>query len=224
MLSNKGFTLIELLVSMVVSGIVIASIYASFQAQQNSYLAQDQVAEMQQNIRAGGDLMIREIRMAGYDPDETGNYGIIQANSDADSFNFTADVNDDGGAPGGGETFLYELYDTDADGKNDSLRRTPGGGPVAENIEKLEFVYLDSTGNAIVLPLTLASADNIRSIQLSILARAGNPDREFTNTRTYIPASGTPWDLNGAAAGNAPNDNYRRRLLIMTVQCRNMGL
>lgn len=221
--ANKGFTLIEVLVAMLISGIVIASVYSAFQSQQNAYIAQDQVVEMQQNIRAGVNLMIKEIRMAGYDPQGAGSYGII-AGSDADTFNFTADVNDDGGVPGSGETFLYELYDTDGDGKNDSLRRTSGGPPVAENIEQLEFVYLDSSGTPIAVPLTLVSAESVRSVQISFLAKADKPDRNFINTMTYTPASGNTWDLNGVIPGNAPDDNFRRRLLITSVVCRNMGL
>lgn len=153
--------------------------------------------------------MTREIRMAGFDPSGTGNYNVLAASSD--SFNFTADLNEDGGAPGSGETFLYELYDTDAGVK--ALRRTPNGSAVAENIERLEFYYTLDDGSS---SLTPADLDKIRSVQISILAKAGRPDRNFVNTATYRSASGVDW---GPA-----DDNFRRRLLITTVQCRNMGL
>jgi len=208
-MGNKGFTLVEIMVALALSGIVMASIYMAFLSQQRSYLAQDQVSAMQQNIRAGLDIMTREIRMAGFDPSGTGNYNVLAASSD--SFNFTADLNEDGGAPGSGETFLYELYDTDAGVK--ALRRTPNGSAVAENIERLEFYYTLDDGSS---SLTPADLDKIRSVQISILAKAGRPDRNFVNTATYRSASGVDW---GPA-----DDNFRRRLLITTVQCRNMGL
>lgn len=209
---KRGFTLVEVMVALAISGIVLASIYSAFQSQQNSYVVQDQVTGMQQSVRAGLDMMIREIRLAGYDPDGTGEYNVLAAT--ANSFNFTADVNDDGGVPGVGETFLYELYDTGE--RNDAnqiifgLRRTPGGSAVAENIEQLEFVYLDEDNNV------TADLDEIRSVVISILAKAERPDRNFFNPQLYVSFSGTIW--------GPYNDNFRRRLLIQTVNCRNMGL
>ncbi|MEA1866844.1 MAG: prepilin-type N-terminal cleavage/methylation domain-containing protein, partial [Thermodesulfobacteriota bacterium] len=64
--SNRGFTLIELVVAMVIAGIVSIAIFAAFKSQQKSYLIQDQVAEMQQNIRASMDIIARDVRMAGF--------------------------------------------------------------------------------------------------------------------------------------------------------------
>lgn len=213
-MGNKGFTLVEIMVAIAISGIVMASVYTAFISQQKSYLAQEQVAEMQQNIRAGVNVMVREIRMAGFDPSDTKKYNVLAASNI--SFNFTADINMDGGAPGAGETFLYELYDTDADGINDALRRTPGGSAVAENIEQLEFYYTLADGTQTTAP-TASQLSEIRDVQISILAKAGRPDRNFLNTATYTTASGAVWNP-------APGDNFRRRLQITTVQCRNMGL
>jgi type IV pilus assembly protein PilW len=67
--NDKGFTLVEIMIALALSGIVMAAIYTAFLSQQRSYLAQEQVSEMQQNIRAGVDILTREIRMAGCDPD-----------------------------------------------------------------------------------------------------------------------------------------------------------
>jgi len=65
-LSRKGFTLIELLVAMVLSFILIGAIYGTFTSQQKSYTVQDQVAETQQNARMAMNILLRDIRMAGY--------------------------------------------------------------------------------------------------------------------------------------------------------------
>jgi prepilin-type N-terminal cleavage/methylation domain-containing protein len=65
-LSRKGFTLIELLVAMVLSFILIGAIYGTFTSQQKSYTVQDQVAETQQNARMAMNILMRDIRMAGY--------------------------------------------------------------------------------------------------------------------------------------------------------------
>jgi len=63
---NKGITLIELLVALVIAGILVAAVYRTFLSQQKTYVIQDQVVDMQQNVRAGINRMMREIRMAGF--------------------------------------------------------------------------------------------------------------------------------------------------------------
>lgn len=252
-MNNKGFTLIELLITMLISGIVMASIYSAFQSQQNSYTAQDQVAEMQQNLRTGLDLMIREIRMAGYDPEGTAYpepndpvVGVVTV-ATRGRFSFTQDFNEDGeiditdlnedvsfgfsGVTFDGESGTETagdgiVDDLNGDGVNNDvgqLGRDTGGGykAIAENIQAVEFYYTLEDGTQTTDPSTVAQLDEIRSVQISILARAGKIDQEFTNSKKYLAASGNVlWD--GSVAGQ--EDNYRRRLFMKTVQCRNMGL
>jgi prepilin-type N-terminal cleavage/methylation domain-containing protein len=64
--NEKGMTLIELLVGLVISAIIVAGVYRVFVAQTRAYTVQEQVVEVQQNIRAAMELMLRDIRMAGY--------------------------------------------------------------------------------------------------------------------------------------------------------------
>jgi type IV pilus assembly protein PilW len=63
---GKGLTLIELLIALAISAILIAAIYRTFIGQQKSYTVQEQVADMQQNVRVAISKMMREIRMAGF--------------------------------------------------------------------------------------------------------------------------------------------------------------
>jgi len=193
---------------------------------------------MQQNLRAGLDMMMREIRMAGFDPTKKAGAGIITATPG--HIGFTQDITGD---PGTGDSdgdtadsgemieFGFSLADdadrdgipdsdSDGDGVRDAVslgRQTGGTGgyqPIADNIQAIEFRYLDSSGVVTTVP------EDTRSVEISILARAGRPDRKFTDNMTYLPASnatdGTVW--------GPYNDNFRRRLLITTVNCRNMGL
>lgn len=198
---QRGFTLIELLITMLISGIVIASIYSAFQSQQNSYIAQDQVAEMQQNIRAGLDMMTREIKMAGYDSTGKAEAALVAIN--ASSINFTMDLNEDDDVVDSGENITYALDTVD----KEITRNTQ---PIAQNIEELEFVYLDEDD------AVTADVEEVRSVVISILARAGGSDKNFLNSKQYISFSGTIW--------GPYNDYLRRRLLIQRVNCRNMGL
>ncbi len=63
---NNGVTLVELLVALVISCLLIAAIYRTFIGQQKSYIIQEQVVDMQQNVRASVTVMLRELRMAGF--------------------------------------------------------------------------------------------------------------------------------------------------------------
>lgn len=63
---SKGVTLIELLIALVISSILIAALYRTFVGQQKIYGVQEQVADMQQNVRVAINRMMSEIRMAGF--------------------------------------------------------------------------------------------------------------------------------------------------------------
>jgi type IV pilus assembly protein PilW len=218
---KNGFTIVELLIAMAITGIVSAAIYTAFQSQQQSYLSQDQIVEMQQNLRAAMDIMVREIRMAGYDPYGNSDAGITSATGNKFGFKFVADDdsydNDDDETTdemGELKTLEYDLYDAYSDGDNDIGRKVgEKKRAAAENIEEIEFYYTlaDSTKTT-----TPADPSQIRSLQITILARTGDPVRGFTDTKTYNTPSGASW--------GPYNDNYRRRLLTTTVKCRNMGL
>ena len=225
---NKGFTLIELLIALAISGVIMTGVYAAFKSQQDSYLAQEQVAEMQQNLRAGLYIMTSELRMAGYDggnnsSDSSCNLGatgtacspgILAVTNNR--LEFSMDLNSDGDCADTGENLSYYIY-TASDGIDKLGRRDYSDSAVqavAESFDAIEFNYLDSSQTA------TTTANNVRSVQISILARARRPDRNYTDTKTYPSVGTTP----GGATWGPFNDNFRRRFQTMTVKCRNMGL
>jgi type IV pilus assembly protein PilW len=63
---DDAFTMVELLVAMTLSIIVMGAIFLTFKSQQDSYVVQGQVSQMQQNARAAMYLLTRDIQMAGY--------------------------------------------------------------------------------------------------------------------------------------------------------------
>ena len=65
-MNKRGLTLIELLVVLVISSVLIAGIYRTFIGQQHTYTVQEQVVDMQQNVRMAINQMVRDIRMAGF--------------------------------------------------------------------------------------------------------------------------------------------------------------
>jgi type IV pilus assembly protein PilW len=263
-IENAGFTLVELMIALVVSGLVMAAVVSMYVAQSRSYSEQDDIANIQQDLRGALVILLAEIRLAGSDPLET-NIPKIEA-ATSTTLGFTMDVRGSAvnpNAPDGkvadpsvnndsDENVIYGLNgDGDGDGIVDSgtgsLGRYIGDlpnpanpilQPLAENVEALEFNYIIDDGDAGVLDNVLCNGNilttltpttsqlnKICGVQVSILARAANPAQGYINTNTYTPAAGVPWDLNGAAeAGNAPNDNFRRRLVVTNIQCRNTGL
>jgi type IV pilus assembly protein PilW len=68
---SKGMTLIELLVVLVISTILIGGIYRLFVSQGKVYAIQDQVVEVQQNTRAAMEILLKDLRMTGFDNDRT---------------------------------------------------------------------------------------------------------------------------------------------------------
>ena len=63
---ERGFTLVELLVYIAVVGIVMGAIYTLFYRQQDSYLVQDRLAILQQNLRGAMIVLANDIQMAGH--------------------------------------------------------------------------------------------------------------------------------------------------------------
>jgi type IV pilus assembly protein PilW len=212
-LNNRGFTLIELLVAMVISGIVMTSIYSAYYSQQKSFINQEQVVAMQQNLRAGMELLEREIRMAGYDREGTSDAGIFTAEDS--SIRIKEDLDGDGLTSGSNEDITYSLYDYGGDGDTDLGRDTGGGNqPLAENIDALNFVYLRQDGTPLSTPV--AALGEIRSVQIAIVARTGRRDPGYTNNKSYQ-------NFQGTTIYTAPGDNFRRKFLRAEIQCRNLG-
>jgi type IV pilus assembly protein PilW len=209
--SRYGFTLVELLIAIAVGGVVMAGICSAYYSQQESFITQDQVSAMQQNLRAGLWFMEREIRMAGYDPTGAANAGIVTAN--ATSIRFTLDLNADGDTDDSNEDITYSLYDSDGDGDSDLARKVGVGNnqPVADNVDALNFVYLDQAG---YITTTLP---DIRSVQVTLVARAQRPDARYTDTASYA-------NQQAEQIISTQNDNFRRKLLTAEVKCRNLGL
>ncbi len=103
-LKNSGFTLLELLIAMAISSIVVAGIVTSFNMQVKTKVTQEVIVETQQNLRAAMYVITREIRMAGYDPGGTGNFGITN-------------ISDSGAS----STISFTCNDFDCDGNNEDI-------------------------------------------------------------------------------------------------------
>jgi len=164
----RGFSIVELLVALAIVGLVLGAIYAVFTSSNRSYHTQDRVVDTQQGLRVGLDFMVRDIRLAGLDPEETDLFTMEQAT--ATLIQFTADFNMDGIIDEDNrERVAYRFSGTELQRCNldTAYQNNPGTPPpdrvpqtwdtLIENVNNLTFEYLDSGGNDLGEPGTNAT-------------------------------------------------------------------
>jgi type IV pilus assembly protein PilW len=179
--------MVELLIAIVTSLVLLAGIYSVFHSQHVAFSSQEQINEMNQNIRAVMDLMTREVRLAGYKTSTSVFNGI--ATAQPSTIRLFADINQDGNILGDTEDVTYS-YDVNA------LRICRNGAslPIAENITNLTFLYTLADGTTTSNPGSLAS---IRKVKISVTGRTANPDLGTGRYRTITLTSDvTPRNLN----------------------------
>jgi type IV pilus assembly protein PilW len=188
---NEGFTVIELLIALAISVILMAGVYGAYRTHARTSVTQEGIVDLMQSMRTALALMEREIRMAGYDPTETANAAIRIA--DIGEISFEMDLNDDGNpspaaATDPNERIRFALTnDANAEGIADGMpcalgREVWDGGlqPLVENVEALNFVYLDGNEPPVSLTRPVAAPDQIQTVQVTVVARTqGKASRSF---------------------------------------------
>jgi len=218
MLNRQGFTLIEVLIAMAMSTIVAGGVFLAYRTQQASYVAQEQVAAMQQNLKAAMFYMGREIRMAGYDTAISGNFGIQTAAPN--SITFTCDVT--GGESDGRDNDKDGVTDEDTNGIDDD-----GDGTIDTGFEADEFEFGDGVANDPneTITYSLFDIDNDGDMDLRRQdaavppANAALPEEEFVAENVEALGFAYAFDANNDGlldtydAINAPAGSPRERTL-----------
>ena len=152
-MKQKGFSLIELLIYIALSMVVMTAVFQMFDSNRRVYTSGGQKMEAQQNARIGIDEITKQLRMAGYYPE----------NFDADAANDLASTNaihiatntslavyGDLDGSGSSNVFIYCLDGSVVRrGKATIALSTytcSAGETLAENVTSLRFAYYDSTG------------------------------------------------------------------------------
>ena len=163
--NERGFTIIELVVGLAISLILLGVAVKIFLVQQRSYSVQEQLSEMQQNIRSAMDIIVRETKMAGYDPTGADFDGITY---DTSQLRILADLTGNGDTADTDEDIIYSYDTTDL-----QIERNGSGNPIAENITGFTFSYLDANG------ASTTTSDEIRQIRVTITGRTDKPDPDL---------------------------------------------
>lgn len=120
--NNQGFTIIEMIVSVAIGMLILWVTLSLFYYQRKSFTVQEQLSEMQQNLRAAMDIMSREIMMAGYKAGTTS----VFSESSAGTITFICDIDSDIATPLNtynapvGTTTIYVSLTPDSDFSIDS--------------------------------------------------------------------------------------------------------
>jgi type IV pilus assembly protein PilW len=189
--NTAGFTLIELMVSMAISLVVLAAIAGTFTVQTRQNSAEEQIGQMQQNVRGALDLMIREIQMAGYKP-AGGSFNGIET-STSTTLRIKLDLNSSGVETDDGTDDISYSFDSSTGLITRTLNNTGSSATVADNITAFSFTYLDANG------ASTTTSTAVRRITINITARTAKPDPAYTTNngyRTYqLAANVTPPNL-----------------------------
>jgi len=208
---QTGFTLIELLVALSISSILIAAVFRTFTSQHKVYEVQSDVMEMQQGVRVAMDILVRDIRMAGFsstvalsnpvaiNPVEG---GIRVGTSIAVQYQYS-----------GVERTITYFVDDDPTEPH-LIRRVSEGGsdlsstPLSNNIRDLQLSYgLDVDSDGIVdqwEETPIGRENEIIAAQLTVQVRSAKPDPDYVHPYT--------------------GDHYRTRQLQSMVRIRNFAL
>ena len=185
--NEQGFTIVELLAGLAIGMLLLSVAVTMLSTQMETFNEEEELSEMQQNIRVAMDMIVRETKMAGYDPAEKGFYGVSY---DAGQLHIVADLDGNGVTNTVSlEDIKYKYY-----GNPDyNIKRKSGTGsfqPITENIADLTIVYLDELSQEITLG---SDSDKIRQVWIKITGRTSNIDtrtgdfRYGTLTATITP-------------------------------------
>lgn len=171
---QAGFTLTELLVAMVLAGVAMAAIYAAYVTQQRAYKTTQDVTAIQQNLRAGMYFLEKDLRMAGYDPEESGDFGFDVMGPQA--FRYYWDADEDG-VKDPDEYVAYKFESPEP-----TLERDRGDGSfndIASDISNVTFYYYTSDSSP--SGVTAINAADIRSVLVYMTAERGGHSRTMSS-------------------------------------------
>jgi type IV pilus assembly protein PilW len=164
--NDKGFTLVELMVALTAALLLVGGTMFVAQYATQSYRAQERVSDAQQNLRSAMDMLVRDVRMAGYDPmaSNTGrNAGLNLLTALPTELRFTLDRNNSGFVDvSSQEDITYLLQGNEIRRFTDRNTPQESNELFIDGVTAFTFIYLDSDGNP------TATISNIAMIDVTI--------------------------------------------------------
>ena len=165
-----GFTVAEIIIALGIGSILLLAMVSLFASINRCYTTQNVAADVQQVTRVGIDIIAKHIRLAGLNPLQVANAGIVTAQPS--QLHLTYDDNGDGTIDSTEDiTFLVQ--------DNTLKRQTRNGSqPILDNVSNLSFTYFNAADE------TATTTNAIRTVGISLTVEepAG---RDKPLSRTY---------------------------------------
>jgi len=202
---QRGYSLVEVLVATLVFSAAMAGVLTLVSETQRSYARENSIVDAVWQGRAAIDLMVRELRMAGYPPKNTyvtsagltaGNSNLVAATfitAAAADVVFEADLDGDGIVERleyclNGTTLMRSALPKNANGSAPS----PVYQTVAENVANGTTAVFQYTTD----PLSIqAFPGNVSSVGILLVLRTANPDPKTRQYRSFR-FEGTAYRMN----------------------------
>ncbi len=171
--NEHGFTIVELVVGLAIGLILLGVAVKIFLVQQRAYNVQEQLSEMQQNIRVAMDMIVKETKMAGYNP--TGAiFDGIEYDATKTQLRILADLNGDGTTTATTNEYITYQHYGDPDFQIKRKGNTSGSfQPIVNNITEFTFDYLNASG------VGTDTSTDIRQIEITITGRTDKTDPDL---------------------------------------------
>jgi len=186
--NEDGFTLVELMVTVLLTAIAVISIYRGYTSFSQAADTQQQLMEMQQNLRIGMLWLAKDIREAGMNEEDNSVAGFIAGTGT--TVEFSMDL-------GSGGVYASDTVDNDDDGlidENDESRI--GDGDVDDDGERIKY-YLATSA------IDPSTNDLVRESWDSASGAYGAPQTVITNVEAlnfvYYDKDDNELDLSGGA-------------------------
>src|SRR3972149_2488435 len=125
---QAGFTIVELLVSILLTSIIMTAVYSVYRVQTHSAKVQESRLEAQEYARSVLDMMVREVRNAGYAP--TGAACAVVVSASSQTIQFAYDANANGVCTDADEDIEYRFDATGCSSLGNIRRLTRNGATI----------------------------------------------------------------------------------------------
>jgi type IV pilus assembly protein PilW len=188
-LGGEGLTIIELLVTLVILGIIMTSAIALQLHNQRLYKRETSLIDLRTNVRGALEIMVEDLRSAGFNPQETAapafTPGVVDAQSNLIWIRTDTDTD---GVYDVGEEIGYSISDGNLY-KNKNMNGVTDTSITARGIDYLEFRYMGDNGVEFTRPVTVASLDSIKTIKIIIIGKSLKRFSNYNESGNYPDGS-----------------------------------
>ena len=221
---QKGFTLVDILVGLAMASVLMAATISLFTTMGRSYTTQNVAADVQQVTRAGIELMVQQIRMAGFDPSGSAAAAILPNFDDTSVF-------DDAHRGQVADTDAIQIaftMDADMDGRIDNCRTGDGTAKCPDEDDNIENELIAYRLNNGVIE-KYRGASGVNNPYWEALTEQNVTNLTFNyfdrnNNTTTDPSSIAIVEISLTMQEPAGRGGTVSRTYSTRVRCRNIGL